>query len=253
MKASWQTLPNPRDLSKNTFGNCAEEAAPSPGAPGLALPTPHLGAGRGPEGGSADRGFSSVAQWAGTQVTRPPRPGRRGRTLPGREQGARAAGEVPRSGNFPDSGTAGPARCASPGPREPEPLGRRLPGPRGRAGCASPVRRRVGALRRGEERGGAGSRAGQGRAGQRGERRDDPRRAAAARLLSASVEGAGPAPTRARCRETRVGRRVLCIKAAVTSQGARARGSKGAGPRAGGGAGGGSRVWEPEPRGAGPR
>lgn len=52
---------------------------------------------------------------------------------------------------------------------------------------------------------------------------------------SAPVEDAGPAPTRAGCRETRVGRRVLCIKAAVTSRGARDRGSKGRGLEPGAG------------------
>lgn len=243
-KASWQTspLPSPLDPSKNTLGNRAEEAAPSPRAPGLALPTPAPGSRQRARWGQRRQRllFRGPARQDAGNPTSPARAERA--DTPGTGAGARAAGKVPRSGNFPSPGASGAARCASPEPGETEPLGRRLPDPRGRAGCASPVRRRVGALRRGEERAGAGRLGGQGRGGQRGERRDDPRRAAAARSLSAPVEGAGPAPTRARCRETRVGRRALCIKAAVTSRGARAQGSERAGPRLGGGAGGGSRV-----------
>lgn len=64
----------------------------------------------------------------------------------------------------------------------------------------------------------------------------------------------GPAPARARaracCRETRVGRRALCIKAAVTSRGSRAPGLRGgASCRGGAGAEDRDRAREPEPRG----
>lgn len=169
---------------------CAEEGS---GHPPQSCPPSHLGAGRGPGEGSEDsRGTAASPPWprAGTQVTGTPagtqRHARSGCQRPG-------CGEVPRSVNFPGPWAAGPGQVRSPEPREPKPLGCRLPGARGPAGYAS-VAGRV--------------------CSSRG---------------SAPVEGGGPTPTRARCRETRVGRRALCIKAAVTSRGARVRGSKGRG------------------------
>lgn len=59
-----------------------KEVATSLRAPKLVLPTLAPGRSRGPRVGS---GFSAVAKRAGTQVTRPPGPRPRGRTLPGRE------------------------------------------------------------------------------------------------------------------------------------------------------------------------
>lgn len=157
--------PGSLDPPKNTFGNCAEEAAPSPRARGLALPTPAPGSPQRTRRGQRLLFRGPASEDAGN----PTSPARAERAdTPGAGAGAWAAGEVPRSGNFPGPGTAGRARCASPEPREPEPLGRRLPGPRRRAGCASPVRRRVGALRRGKERAGAGRRGGREGGGQRG-------------------------------------------------------------------------------------
>lgn len=93
-------------------------------------------------------GFSSVAQRAETQVTRPPLPGPRADT-PGAGAGARAADEVPLSSNFSGPGAAGPARCASPEPCEPETLSAAAYlAPRGRRGAHTPSGRRSMSCRR---------------------------------------------------------------------------------------------------------
>lgn len=136
-------------------------------------------------------------------------------TLPGKwpAPGLRAKFRDPATSPVPGPRARQGARRRSPKP-SPCP-GSRLPGPREQAGCASPSgRARVGVLQKGET---GGSRS-VGRTGKRqAERREQPGARRDCVPGSAPVDGAGPAPTRARCRETRVGRRVLCIKAAVTS------------------------------------
>lgn len=107
---------------------------------------------------------------------------------------ARAAGEVPLSSNFPGPGAAGRARCASPGPREPKLLRRRLPGSPGPARRASPVWPWVGALHRGEKRAGAGRRGGRGRGGRRAERGHRPCSAAAAPAVPHQSKAPAPLP-----------------------------------------------------------
>lgn len=189
--------------------------------------------------------YTPVAQRSRAQVTGPPRPGR---TLPGKEPapGLRAKFRDPATSPVPGPWARQGARRR--GPKLPPPPAAAYLDPGGRRGAHPRPAARGSACCRGET-GGSGSagRTETQRRKQPGARRDCV-------PGSAPVDGADPAPTRARCWETRVGRRVLCIKAAVTSRGARAPGSKGAGPRAGGGARGeGSAAWEPEPRGAGSR
>lgn len=142
------------------------ELASSPRAPGLVLP--NLAPGRRQRVGGGGGGATSPL-W-------PSKPGAGNPTSPARADRAdpAGAGEVPRSGNFLGGGAAGRARCVSPEPRDPEPPGRRLPGPRGPAGCASPVRPRVGVLPKGEKWAGAGRRGRRGCGRPSGGRRNSP-------------------------------------------------------------------------------
>lgn len=189
------------------------EAATPLRAPELAVPT--LAPGRRQRAQSGQRLLRH-----GRQVTRPPGQGREG----GHSRGGswrRAAGEVPRSGNFPGPGTAGGPGARRRSPASPSPPAAAYLAPRGRRGAHSRSGRRsvcCSGARSGRTRVALG---GKGRGGSRGESWTGPRRAAGCWLGSAPGDDASPAPTRAGCRETRVGRRVLCIKAAVTSRGAR--------------------------------
>lgn len=198
-------------------------------------------------------GFPSVAQRAGAQVTRPPRPGPRGSTLPRREPapGLRAS--------FPSPATSlAPGLQAEPGARG---WGPGSPSSSAAAYLALPGRR------------GAHPPSGRGSVRCRGARSGRARVGGAGTDAAGGVKSAGTVPAAPRQLPRFGTSRRLQPGSHPRPLPGDPRGTKGslyqnccditrcpgwrlggAGPGAGGGAGGGgSAAWEPEPRGAGPR
>lgn len=216
-----------KQLSETAPG---KEAAPLSAPQSLPCPPRTWVQAKGPEWAAASPPRPREPE-AGNPTCRP-RP--RGRPLPGREL-APGCGRSSPLRQLPrprDRGRAGQVRVARAPPARA--LRPQLTWPPGAGGVRMPglVAGRCAA----EERaaGGRGSRgAGRDVAVARREQERPPLRRGRS-LGSAPAEDASPAPTRAGCRETRVGRRVLCIKAAVTSRGARDLRSKGRGLGGGG-------------------
>lgn len=182
-----------------------------------------------------------MAQRAETQVTRPPPPGPRGRTLPGREPepGLRTKFRSPAT-SLPRGRGPSQVRVAR-ALRARDPLGRRLPGPQGPAGCAYPVWPQVRKLQEGEKLAGAG---------RRGAQAHPPRQLARLGTSWRRRPRPHPRPLPGDPRGTKGSLYQNCHD--IT----RRRGSEieEAGPGAGGGAGGGGRAaWESNPQGAEPR
>lgn len=214
-------------------------------APGLVRPTLAPDCRQRTQRGS---GFPSVAQRAGAQVTRPPRPGPRRSTLPRREPapGLRAKFHSPATSLAPALQAEPGARRRGPG--SPSPSAAAYLAPRGRRGAHPPSGResvRCAGARSGRARvGGAG---GVNRAGTvPAAPRQLPRFGTSRRLQPRSH----PRPLPGDPRGTKGSLYQNCCD--ITRRPGWRIG--GAGPGAGGGAGGGgSAAWEPEPQGAGPR